>query len=151
MTTVRPATLEDAFALAPRLRKADVVELAASDNPSPLLALVDSVTLSTEAWAFEDDRGVVQALGGLATFGTIGSPWLLGSDEMPRHRKALLNLPRLSIQKWARQYPLLINYVHHENRIAINWLRRLGFEIHPKVFYKKGWFHPFSIRSKPNV
>lgn len=151
MTQVRPATLEDAFDLAPRLRKADVVELTACGHQDMLIVLAESIAISTEAWAFEDDLGVVQAVGGLAAFGSIGAPWLLGSDEMLRHRKALLNLPRLSVRKWASQFPLLMNYVHHENRAAILWLRRLGFEIHPKVNYKKGVFHPFSLRSIPNV
>lgn len=151
MTQVRPATLEDAFSLAPRLRQADVVELTAAGHQDMLIVLAESIAISAEAWAFEDDLGVVQAVGGIAAYGTIGAPWLLGSNEMVRHRKALLNLPRLSVRKWARQFPLLMNYVHQENRIAILWLRRLGFEIHPAIRHGKGFFHPFTIRSKPNV
>lgn len=151
MKNVRPATVEDAFSLAPRLRKGDLEELYAAGHEDPLIALVDSVICSTEAYAYEDSQGVVQALGGIADCDILAAPWLLGSDDMTLFRKHLLHHPRLTVQRWATQYPLLMNYVHCDNKASILWLRRLGFTIHPPVPYQRGTFHPFTLRSNPNV
>lgn len=148
---LRPATLEDAFDLEPRLRDQDVVELTALGHPSMLTALTSSIAMSEESWAFEVD-GVVHAIGGVTDAGDgTAIPWLLGSSDLFSHRKALMTLPAQCIQRWASKYPLLTNFVHTENKVSIAWLKRLGFTIHPPIWFGGGLFHQFTMKGSAYV
>lgn len=141
---LRPANIEDVFSLAPRLRSADRVELAAQGYADVEIALGESIVLSEEAWAF-DHGGQVHAVGGVVA-AECGVPWMLGSDELFNHRKALMTVPLNYVSRWLERFGLLMNMVHAENHQSIRWLRRIGFTIHPAVPFGSGLFHPFTMR-----
>lgn len=142
---IRPATIEDAFTLAPRLRSADRVELEAQGHKYMDVVLAESIAMSQECLAFELD-GQVHAVFGVVDAGKYGVPWMLGSDELFNHRKALLCLPSDYVPRWLKQYGFLMNMVHADNHRSIRWLQRIGFTIEEAVQEAGGTFHPFTMR-----
>lgn len=75
-------------------------------------------------------------------------PWLVGTDALTRYPGVLQREARRYIAAMLEVYPHLTNVVHAENRVAIRWLKRLGFTIHPPVRVPTGaLFHPFDMRA----
>lgn len=146
---LRPATLDDAYRLAPKLRLADQIELRACGHTDFEMVLVESFALSDEAIAYEVD-GELLALAGVVGEPTFGIPWLLGSDGLIEHKKAIIQTPFQYVPRWLERYGFLQNIVHTENRRSIRWLRYLGFTLGEPVPFNGHLFHPFSM-SKPNV
>lgn len=142
---LRPATIEDAFSLAPRLRSADRVELEVQGHVDMDVVLAESIAMSDEAWAYEVE-GVVHAVMGVVEGGSFGIPWMLGSDELFNHQKALLRLPFVYVPRWLDKYAVLMNFVHTENHRSIRWLKRIGFTIEAPIPMGQGLFHPFTRR-----
>lgn len=148
---IREATIEDAFALAPRLRAADRAELEAQGHLDMDVVLAESIAVSTPPLAFEV-AGEVHALFGCAPGPGYGIPWLLGSEALfsVSNQKALLALPFEHVPQWLDQYGVLLNMVHTENDKSIRWLKRIGFTIEPAVQIEGGaFFHPFTMRKQP--
>jgi hypothetical protein len=141
---IRTATIDDAFALAPRLRSADRVELEAQGHQDMDVVLAESIAISKEVMAFELD-GVVHAVFGVVDAGKFGVPWMLGSDELFNHRKALLCLPNDYVPRWLKEHGFLMNMVHTENHRSIRWLQRIGFTVQEAVQEPGGTFHPFTM------
>ena len=59
-----------------------------------------------------------------------GTPWLLATKHLeasPAARREVLRGSRREFDKLVEGYEMLWNYVHAENRVAIRWLRWLGF------------------------
>jgi hypothetical protein len=141
---LRPATIDDAFALAPRLRLADIEEVQAAGHPDMDVVLAESISTGSESWAFEVD-GVVHAIMGVVDAKEFGVPWMLGSDEIFKYRKALLTLPHAYLPRWLEQFGLLQNLVHSKNRRSIRWLQSLGFTLGPPVQLNGHPFHLFTM------
>ena len=91
---VRPAILKDALELAPRIRKDDRAEIRASNNSSPLEALV---------FPFTEPNGKIYSIIGSQSEGVIGMfgvakcaepdygvAWLLSSEDLFRHTKQFI-------------------------------------------------------------
>lgn len=142
---IREALPSDCKRLADNLRPADATELFAAGHDDPLAIIEQSITESVEAYAYEVE-GELVALFGFARQGFLGIPWLLGTDQLFKHRKALVSIPKPYIDRWASEVPMLGNLVHEDNHQSIRWLKRLGFTIHPAVPVARGRFHPFSLR-----
>lgn len=137
--------------LAANLRAADRWELMCSGHVDQRKAIVDSLGYSTHmATALID--GQVAAIFGLAplSFLTgVGAPWMLGTDLVTQHRRALMRLAPSYIAAMKRAYPHLVNLVHAENEFAVRWLRRAGFTIHaPEPHPRTGApFHRFEMKA----
>lgn len=146
---LRPATLNDAVSLAPRLRAADKAELRACGHLDTEMVLIESIVLSDEAWAYEAG-GKVLALMGVVGEDTYGVPWLLGSDELFNHRKAIMQLPFEYVPRWVEKYGKLMNIVHTGNHRSVRWLKYIGFTLGEPVQFNGHFFYPFTM-SKPHV
>lgn len=99
-------------------------------------------------------NGRLAAIGGcnLNSAGTVlapvAVPWLVGTDVLTRHPCVLQREARRYIAAMLEVYPHLVNVVHVENRIAVRWLRRLGFTVHPARPLATGaLFHAFEMRA----
>jgi len=126
--TYRPTVSEDIVILTDNLRTADLKELRASQPLPPLEALTLSVEVSDEANTIITGDGKIAGIFGVATVNEmIGAPWLMGTDLIPSIQKSFLK----GSYKWVidknEHYPILMNYVHKDNKLAIQWLRFLGF------------------------
>jgi hypothetical protein len=115
------------------MRVQDVAEVRASGR-NDLRAVVDEgVRRSVMCYAVRVD-GRLAAIFGLAPYGgllsNIGVPWMLGTPEVPRHRRILARYSKPYIASMLAAYPHLINAVHARNTVAVRWLRHAGFTLH---------------------
>lgn len=149
--TVIPATIEHVWALAPRLREIERLELQALGCETPLEAMLFSLSVSpyTRAWLV---NGVVMCVWGLAApsmIGRVGSPWLLTCDLVDSHKLAFLRKSRRIIADMLQQFPILGYYVDARHVVCVQWLRWLGFTVHAAVPFGPHSmpFHPFEKRA----
>ena len=125
----RPATLDDAYELAPKLREVDVQEVKDSSGVNALDALLISVTASSEAYSIIANDGEVIGMFGVSPTADpdIGVPWLLCSDRLPEVKKEFIPQSAEWVIEVNKKFPVLCNYVAKDNKVAIRWLRHLGF------------------------
>lgn len=145
MITHHDATGEDLSHIARHLRKQDRVEVEAATGKSAERVLFDSWRSSKGTWIARVD-GVPACLYGIAahdSFEGFGVPWMVGTDEMLRHQRALIFDAKKWVEKMQAQYPTLINATHARNTAAIRWLRWLGFQFTPEVTVNGHPFIPF--------
>ena len=120
--------------LARTMRQADRDEIAACGVPDPVEALQVSLYRSTWAYCALID-GEVAAIFGIAPWGSLvgetGVPWLLGSNVILKHRKVFMRMAPHYIELMRRVHPKLLNIVDSRNTLAVRWLRRAGFTVHP--------------------
>lgn len=124
----------DDEALARNLRDQDRAELDACGHADHLAAIRSSVERSRFVCVIESAGEMVCILG-LSEAGTAlasyGVPWLLGTPLVPLRRRALARLAPRYIRAMLGLYPELRNLVHADNTVAVRWLRRAGFTLHP--------------------
>lgn len=122
--------------IAEGIRDQDRDELVACAHPDVLAALTLSCERATWAAVAIVD-GEPACVFGCSEFGPSlcpdGVPWMLGTDLVARHGRALQRYAPRYIAAMLRAYPRLVNLVHARNSVAIAWLRRLGFVIHEAV------------------
>lgn len=110
-----------------------------------------SIASSTHCWAASIDGEVACILGvaPISLLGGVGSPWLLGTDVLARHRATFMRHAREGVRAMLGVYPHLVNCVHVKNTASIAWLRRVGFVLHPPIPYgpHRALFHPFEMHS----
>ncbi len=137
--------------IAPALREADMLEIAASGIPDPSEALGRSLRASTRAWTVVVE-GIPSLMFGAAPISALsgrGAPWLLGTDAIFKiYRRFLRGCPAY-VAEMLRIYPHLENYVDCRNAISVRWLKHLGFEIHrPTPYGVNGeMFHRFTMEA----
>ena len=144
---------DDACALIANMRPTDVLEWSAMMGFEPRCeAMVDMARKSTNVRVFTLN-GEVTAIYGVQSktiLGTDGLPWLLGTNllDTKSGRRVLL---RHSVEQAAvifRGFSELWNFISVENRIAIRWLKFLGFEAHHHIPQELNGvtFIPFTMR-----
>ena len=146
----RAPTPADIDELAANLRRQDRVELNAAGHTDHRAVIAEGVARS--AWsltALIDDR--VACIFGVAPIGSMldprGVPWMLGTDLVPKNRRALARLAPGYIRLMLRDYPHLLNIVHAHNTVAVGWLKRIGFALHPAHDQNGQPFHLFEMRN----
>lgn len=121
--------MEDASTIAPHLRDADKNEIIASSGPDIEQALRYSI-MSSEAWTACLPDGTPICIYGVGDDGEgHGIPWMIGTDDMIKHRKALIRDARKWIDIQIQVYPVLYNYVDARNTVHLKWLDHMGFTI----------------------
>jgi len=133
---LRAPTPADLTELAENLRAQDRAELDAAGWTDYAAAL--DVATKTSRWSRTAlINGELACIFGCAEHGSLltpnGVPWLLGTDVLPRHRRVLQHYAKRYIAAMLQEYPRLYNAVHAENTVALHWLKRLGFRVHPAI------------------
>ena len=135
---VRDAVINDCIDLAPKMRLADRREIKASDNLSPLKALVLPFT-------YEGARNYsilgTKEEGVIGMFGTTpcayekdyGVAWMLSSDQLRNHVRQFLKECPHWVNEMGKGYKYLYNFVDERNWETLKWLRFLGFEPKKKI------------------
>ena len=123
---IEQATVDHVLKLVPR--QADIDEVYAACGLTANDALLSSINLDGEHFAgFVDDELVcIFGVGGL--YG-VGIPYMIGTDNLMRHRKSFLVYSRGFIDKMKRRYSYMTNFVDARNVASIAWLKWLGFSI----------------------
>lgn len=130
---VAAALPEHAADLAPRLREADRREVAAFSGADAGEALMRGVRESSLAWTIIRDGRPLACFGvaPMSLLGATGVPWLLGSDDVRGISLAFLRGGRMFVESMLARFRRLENYVDARNTVSVNWLRWLGFTVHP--------------------
>ncbi|GHV58467.1 hypothetical protein FACS189460_6000 [Deltaproteobacteria bacterium] len=75
----------------------------------------------------------------------VGAPWLLGSDllERPEVSREFIRQSRPHLAELEPGFRKLHNLVHAENKLAIRWLKWLGFSLAaaPLKFHEEPFFY----------
>ena len=148
--SIEPTTLEHAVYLAPRLREADVEEMWAAHNVEPQLGLIMSLAASRDTSYTGLADGEPICVYGVALPSLLvnaGRPWMLGTDELPKHARKFLRENRRVIKEMNQQFPFMYNYVDARHDDAIRWLGWLGFTLEEAApFGAEGLpFHRFTM------
>ncbi|WNG30460.1 hypothetical protein F0U62_45475 [Cystobacter fuscus] len=136
MISVRLAQARDACFLAPRLRTADLQEIAAVTEESPLEVLKRSISVSVPCYSVVDEQNQALALFGAAPvqhLESTGFVWLLGSKELEEHAFIFLRQCRGWIERLHEHYRILGNYVDTRNQVHIRWLQWCGFQFTERI------------------
>jgi len=115
------------------MSRADRDECAAG-GLGPFRALEVSLKNSVIAWTgmVGDSRPVAMfGVTPLDILGGMGSPWLLGTDEVRKYAKTFLRFNREYLPVMLDLFPRLVNYVDIRHEVSIRWLKHLGFTFDP--------------------
>ena len=148
---VKP-TNELIYVLADDMRQADVDEIWASNHDTPVEALLKGWMLSERSVVVtvNDEPCVMIGLVIRDILAGSGVPWLLGTENALKYKRHFIKQVPAVINEMLNICPKLFNYVHVENRISINWLKRIGFTFdEPLPYgYEKELFHKFHLERK---
>lgn len=132
--TIVPAEKKHVEKMAPMVRIVDVQEIWAMSHQSPAEALTAS--LGPHAHTALDEAGEPFAMFGVVEVGSllgaqVAFPWLIGTDMLNHKKLSILKESRTFMNSWKKRYTALMNFVDSRNLSSIQWLRALGFTIHP--------------------
>ena len=134
MIELVPATDEDIRAVAANMRAIEVEECRAfGRSPEEALQRGRKAARICHAARLNGEPVAVYGLLVISLMGGVGSPWMLGTDEIGRHGRDLMRIARATVAEWQAVTPFLHNNVHAENAVSIRWLTRLGFTVEPRV------------------
>jgi hypothetical protein len=135
----RPYREEDIAIIAPKMCEADATEIMLSDGLEPLEALQRACRESHEANTIVAPSGELLGMFGLSFMDEfMGSPWMLTTGKLDKYYIQFLRGSRDWVVEANNKRNILVNYVHVENKLAINWLRFLGFSFLRELEYGVG-------------
>lgn len=120
------------------LRRADRVEAMASDGVGPKAAVWRSWNASAVRHGIEGDDGQIVGVCGVCPDAGAGEIWMLGTDGLlatASHRRQFVRLSIDWVESLLPDWKLLHNWVYAANRKSVEWLRHLGFTVHPAEPY----------------
>jgi len=154
MNQIVPATYEHIEQLVPRLRKADLQEIAAATGSDPEGSLAVAVGTSPVAYTWLH-KGRVMAMFGAAPYPGrpgVGIPWLLGAKGMDKHKVFFVRRSKKYLAEMLELFPVLENWVDARNTSSIQWLAWIGFalsEVQPFFGIQRLPFIRFNIAKEP--
>lgn len=98
---------------------------------SPRLAVPYTIALSAPGWAVELDGSPIAIFGAGRVSGTLGRPWLVGTDALERYPVHFFRVSRSIIDALLERYERLENWTDARNMLSLRWLRWAGFRIEP--------------------
>ena len=129
---VRQAVLKDVLELAPKIRKSDREEIRASNNSTPLKALVEAFTIENNriySIVKTEDNSVIGMFGSAPSADPdYGVAWMLSSEDLFKHTKQFIKECPHWINEMGMGYKYLYNFVDKRNWKALKWLQYLKFE-----------------------
>ena len=72
---------------------------------------------------------VILGVGQVNPFDEEYTPWLLATDELPKHPVKVMKYTYLILRRWISRYGKLSNYVDSRHTRAVEWLQALGAEM----------------------
>lgn len=112
--------------LATNMRDGDLAEVVASGRSDVFSGVFLSVKQSI-AYAVIDDDKVLAMFGVVPVRFEQGHMiWLLGTHRLERYKKRFVRQSKDILEEWQRDYGVLYNFVHEDNRQTVRWLKWLG-------------------------
>ena len=139
-----PARASHLRYLAANLRDADLQEIAAMTDASPLSALSFSYRRASVCMValFDGKPEAIWGAGDLNILTGTGAPWFLCTDRAIENRRFFLRMSVDWRDQLSARYLVLKNMIDCRNKTAIRWLKWLGFKF-SKPFEARG--HEFMI------
>lgn len=137
----RYPTRQDLLYLSKNLRAVDVAEIQASSGLDVLDALEYALeySINTQLAVYNGEPVYIYGLSVGCLLDEEAIIWMLGTDKVDFHKKSMMKNSRKFIKESLYRFYKLYNYVHFENKKAINYLQHLGFVLdEPKPFGKNG-------------
>lgn len=130
MAKVIKATFEHIEPIAANMREADVTEVWLSAHLTPHQAILDGFSMSVKAWTIMDGDTPIGMFGvsSVSVLGTMGVPWLLGTDGMLKIKRKFIRESMQYLDECHKLYPQLVNFVHAGNVQSLRWLTWMGFD-----------------------
>ncbi|MQB00665.1 MAG: DUF2833 domain-containing protein [Actinobacteria bacterium] len=138
----REATQADVAYVASNLRKADEIEMRRAYGTADIVEqFVTGHHAATMSVAGCSDDGTPFAVFGVTPSAVplVGYPWMLGTPDIVKNTKTFLVRCPEFVAKMHDHYPVLLNFVDQDNKLAIRWLKWLGFKFSA----------PFDLRGHP--
>lgn len=136
--TFKHTDIFDVAYVANNMRQADRDEVYAASGHNPYDSLMLGVRKSDDIVTAVSPDGVPLVIFGISSKSLvtdIGVPWLLGCDEALKYRKHFMtDVPKV-LEIMLEKYRMLENYVHVKNRVSVNWLKRMGFQMDDPVLF----------------
>lgn len=126
-----PATEGHIKECAENMRKQDRAEVMAAYGHSPLEALERAMKHGAIAALADGKVVAVYGISSRSPITRVGSPWMLTTNEVEKHRKLFLKHTKQQVNQWRREYTVMFNYVDARYTQAIRWLKWLGFTVYP--------------------
>ena len=129
--TIKDARLEDALAMAHKMRDSDVKEIWASHRVRPLEALAKCIRNSERARTGRID-GEIACIFGISRqnlMGSAGTIWMLGTDLLEKHGIRFLRENKKEIVDISSEFSHIENYCDARNTVTIKWLKWLWFTV----------------------
>lgn len=125
---LRP-TSELVRGIAENMRQADADEVWASDNFTPMEAMMESWKASDYSVVItvDDEPCVMIGLVIRDILSGNGIPWMLGTDAALKHQKKFFTEVPAVIEQMLSVCSKLHNRVHCKNVASVRWLKRIGF------------------------
>lgn len=132
MPMLVPATHGHAYDITPRLRLADVDEIRAlaRDETHAITLAIDNSPIAM-TWLVNGVPACIFGVAATTLLDNSGRPWLVSSDSVPAYPMTFLRGCKRLLPEILAMYPHLENYVDSRYACAVQWLRWLGFTIHP--------------------
>lgn len=135
----RPYKEDDISILASTICEADATEVLLSDGLEPLKAIQNACNKSYEVNTMVSPDGKLLGMFGLSYIDDyVGSPWMLSTGQLNKYYVQFLRSSHNWVVEANNKRSLLVNYVHVENKLAIKWLRFLGFSFLRELEYGQG-------------
>lgn len=117
--------------VAANMRADDVREIWAAGKRTPLLSLKMSYSLSKYRKTIMLDDAPIGLFGvvPVSVLGSIGTPWMLGTDGITKISRKFLRGCRYYMPEMISGFNRLENYIDARNTVSIQWLKWLGFVI----------------------
>lgn len=148
---IRPTEPGDAEILFDNLRASDLAECEAYGDEDVFECIRSSVARSVLCWTGLADGklGAIIGVTPVSVLGGIGCPWMLGTPVLDANSRVLVRRTPRYIAAMLEAFPHLVNYVHAKNTTSVQWLRRLGFILHPAEPYGALGepFHKFEMKA----
>ena len=134
-----PATKEHLLELSLNMADDDVEELMNLQGLSPLEGLEYAMRVSHDTKAGLVNGKVLFVFGTTPVdkyaLGDVVVAWLLGSKDLPAHKRAFIRFSLQLRDKLKSQYRVLCNTVDAKHTRGLRWLEWLGFTIRPAAPY----------------
>lgn len=149
MLTVRLATEEDVFDIAPRLREADLKEIRAVGVNTPEESLLEGLHSPDPCYVAVDGGTPVVITGTHPSpVKDLGWIWMMATDDIQKHRIQIARQTRPLIKTMSGHYKILANAVHAENTLHIRWLLWAGFSILREFAFNGTRFYEFAMNMR---
>jgi hypothetical protein len=134
---VVPATQEHVRRMAPNLRECDVEEIYLVSCSGPDVALELALHTSPRPYVglHEGEPFCMFGAGAPDYLSVVGAPWMLATDTLDLYAYQLGKQCRKYVREMFEDFDYLENYVYAGNLKAVNWLRWIGFTLHPPQPY----------------